>query len=306
MIERFEGEIGRRLFSDVMRRQIIIQGDDTSADQLMSSSQLEEYNTGEVLIAQQGDDNHIFFILSGSVVITVNGRVVAKREAGTHIGEMSLIDCKAPRCATATASEKTVVAKVTEEEFSRIASHNPGLWRRIAVELCDRLRHRNRIIRCPNERPRVFICSSVEGLGVAEQIQLGLEHHPFTVKLWTDQVFGAMKQTMEDLERELSMADFAVANVSGDDVATSRKKRSVVPRDNVIFELGLFMGQLGRDRTIMVLPRGTNLKLPSDLNGLNPLMYYPPSDPKSLTQLATSLGPVCTQLKAKLNELGPR
>ncbi|MEX3901302.1 MULTISPECIES: TIR domain-containing protein [Paraburkholderia] len=37
------------------------------------------------------------------------------------------------------------------------------------------------------------------------------------------------------------------------------------PRDNVVFELGLSMGRLGRKRGILMEPRGEGVKLPSDM-----------------------------------------
>jgi predicted nucleotide-binding protein len=154
--------------------------------------------------------------------------------------------------------------------------------------------------------PNVFICSSSEKLAYAEGIQLGLDHHPSSVSVWTDQVFGPTKQTMEDLERELELADFGVAVVMDEDVVRSRKEQKSAPRDNVVFELGLFMGQLGRERTVIVSPRGIDLKMPSDLLGLNPLTFSPPGDPSDQRRLATALGPVCSQLKTLFNQLGPR
>lgn len=306
MIERFQGESGRRLLAEALADQRIVNGGEDVAKALLDVVQLRELSSDEVLITQDDEDNDICFVLSGSMKVEANGRVVAFRAAGTHVGEMALIDRKARRCATVTATEKTVVATVGEADFSRIADENPTLWRRIALELCDRLRNRNRLIFPPNEVPNVFICSSSESLMVAEQIQLGLDHHTSVARVWTDQVFGPMKQTMEDLERAVKEADFAVAVVTGDDVVRSKRRQSRAPRDNVVFELGLFMGQLGRERTIIVSPRGVDLKLPSDLLGLNPLTYLATCDPKDGRQLAASLGPVCTQLKTIIDQLGAR
>ena len=306
MIKRFEGENGKRLLADVLADQGIVNGDRNVATEILNVAQLRELNSGEVLITQDAEDNDIFFVISGSLTIEANGRPVATRSAGTHVGEMALIDRKARRSATVLAAEKTVVAQVSEPNFSRVADENPELWRRISVELCNRLRNRNRLIRSPNEVPNVFICSSSENLLIAEGIQLGLDHHASSVSVWTDQVFGPMKQTMEDLERELQSADFGVAVVMDEDVTRSRKEQKSSPRDNVIFELGLFMGQLGRVRTVIVSPRSIELKMPSDLLGLKPLSFVPPSDPTNQRQLATALGPVCTQLKTFFRHLGPR
>ena len=161
-------------------------------------------------------------------------------------------------------------------------------------------------MRAPNEVPNVFICSSAENLVYAESMQLGLEHHASNVIVWKDQVFGPMKQTMEDLEREVQSADFAIAIVMDEDVTTSRKSQKRSPRDNVIFELGLFMGQLGRERTVVVTPRDVDLKLPSDLLGLNPITFANPADKQDEKQLAIALAPVCTQLKSHIKRLGPR
>ncbi|WP_419188308.1 TIR domain-containing protein [Stieleria bergensis] len=276
------------------------------AEQLIEVAILTELPTDTVLISQEGEDTDLYFIISGRMRIEANGRPVAIRNYGTHVGEMALIDCKARRSASVIAEETTLVAQITEPDFTRIADEFPVLWRRISIELCDRLRNRNDMIRRPNELPNVFICSSSESLHIAEQIQLGLDHHESIVSKWTDQVFGLTKQTMEDLEREVMSADFAIAVVTGEDVVTARKKRKVAPRDNVVFELGLFMGQLGRERTVMVTPRGIDLKLPSDLQGLNPLSFTMPSNPVDKGQWAAAIGPVCTQLKALFDDRGPR
>jgi predicted nucleotide-binding protein len=306
MIERFQGDDGKRRLRDAFLNQKLVNGEQSIAEQLIEVATISELPTDTVLISQEGEDTDLYFIISGKMRIEANGRPVAFRHYGTHVGEMALIDCKARRSASVIAEETTLVAQITEPDFTRIADEFPVLWRRIAIELCDRLRNRNGMIRRPNEVPHVFICSSSENLHVAEQIQLGLDHHKSIVSKWTDQVFGLTKQTMEDLEREVNAADFAIAVITGEDVVTARRRRKVAPRDNVVFELGLFMGQLGRDRTVMITPRGIDLKLPSDLHGLNPLSFTMPAHSADKGQWAAAIGPVCTQLKALFDDRGPR
>lgn len=306
MRERFQGSGGKQLLLAALANQSIVHGSDEIASELCRCSKLLELKQGEVLISQDGEENEIFFVISGCVHVVINGRLQAVRHAGTHVGEMSVIDSKARRCATVKAAELTVVAKVSQSAFVRIADKHPVLWRRIAVELCNRLRARNSSVRHRNEIPNIFICSSSEKVAIAKKIQSGLKPFPCLVRVWTDGVFRPMRYTLEDLEREVLECDFAVALVADDDVVRSRKSQSVAPRDNVIFELGLFMGQIGRERTFMVVPRKKRLKLPSDLFGLNPIKYDPPSDMANRRQLSLALASVCTELKIEIERQGCR
>ena len=68
----------------------------------------------------------------------------------------------------------------------------------------------------------------------------------------------------------------------------------------MIFELGFFMGRLGRHRSLLVEPRGEEIKLPSDLAGINTITYK--YDKKNL---ATSLATACNKLRDIIRELGP-
>jgi predicted nucleotide-binding protein len=94
------------------------------------------------------------------------------------------------------------------------------------------------------------------------------------VHIWSEAIFLPGLTNIEALEAELLRADFAVLLLSPDDVVTSRGNTLDTPRDNVVFELGLFSGALGRRRAIMVYPQGSNLKIPTDLLGVNPIKYF--------------------------------
>jgi predicted nucleotide-binding protein len=98
---------------------------------------------------------------------------------------------------------------------------------------------------------------------------------------------------LEALEKVVGESDFAVAIAQPDDMIDTRGSRYPTLRDNVLFELGLFMGKLTRYRTILLHPRVAGLKLPSDLRGLT-LLAYDHGPPKDLPAL---LGPACNEIR---------
>jgi len=275
MIARFQGSEGSRRLRDALCQQEAIAGDLATAAALADTIDLRELEAHECLIEQDAPDNDIYFILSGTVAVTVNGRQVAQRHAGQHVGEMALIDPGGPRSAGVVALERTVVAKVSEPDFVKVATAAPHLWRNLARQLCVRLRQRSVTIRPPNSVPVLFVGSSKESLPIARGVQRGLSHDHVVVTVWTDHVFGASHFAIDDLAAQILKADFAALVLGPDDRIITRTRESDAPRDNVVFELGLFMGALTRERTFMVIPRGSDLKIPSDLLGLTPLEYIP-------------------------------
>jgi hypothetical protein len=67
-----------------------------------------------------------------------------------------------------------------------------------------------------------------------------------------------------------------------------------IVRDNVILELGMFIGRLGTERSFIIRPHRSNeLHLPSDLAGVN-VGYY---DPSRKDNLKSALNSVCQQIK---------
>jgi hypothetical protein len=120
-------------------------------------------------------------------------------------------------------------------------------------------------------KPRVFIGSSTEGLRVAESLNLRLSEDCETV-MWNAGAFQISDTYIESLEKSLADKEFAVLVVTPDDLREMRGEKGSIPRDNVIFELGLFMGRLGRQRTFVVCdPR--IVELPSDLEGMKTAKY---------------------------------
>lgn len=241
----------------------------------------------------------MYLVISGAFDIVVNGRKVNRRSANDHVGEMAAIQPTQRRSATVTATEKSVLCKLTEPQLTEIAKQFPDVWRFIAKELAGRLEQRNAHVTTTHAKIRIFIISFVEALEIARTIQNAFEFD-FTVVVWTDGVFRASWYPIESLERELDQSDFAIAVAQPDDITEARGKSSATARDNVIFELGMFIVRIGRQRSFLVEPRGEEVKLPSDLSGITTLGYRYDRD-----NLAPALGPACNRIRAIVRELGP-
>lgn len=149
------------------------------------------------------------------------------------------------------------------------------------------------------QRPRLFIGSSTEGLPVAETLQCNLDHHA-EVTVWTQGVFTPAQGSLASLVQRARAADFAVLVLSADDLVRKREREVISPRDNVIFELGLFMGALGPERVFIVHSREQRPELPSDLAGITALTYAPHSD----GNLHSALGASCTAMRQAMLRLG--
>jgi predicted nucleotide-binding protein with TIR-like domain len=148
-------------------------------------------------------------------------------------------------------------------------------------------------------KPTMFIGSSVEGKTIAETIQVLLDYDVAST-IWHQGVFELSSSTLETLIEALPEYDFATLVLTADDLVEKRDHTAKAPRDNVIFELGLFMGALGRRRTFVVHSRDNSPMLPTDLAGITMATYEPRSN------LDAALGPVCTKIKRAIERAGAR
>lgn len=150
-------------------------------------------------------------------------------------------------------------------------------------------------------RPSLFIGSSVEGLPVAQALQSNLDRL-LEVTIWSQGVFGLAGGTLEDLATKLQQVDFGALVVTADDVVISRDIEQPAPRDNVLLELGMCIGTLGKDRSFLVYDRTSNIKIPSDLAGITLAGFQQHSD----GNLQSALGAVSTAIQKKSSEIGIR
>ena len=177
--------------------------------------------------------------------------------------------------------------------------------------LAQRLRQRNFYVRERNQIPRVFIGSSSEQKRLAECVGESLcDMHTVVAVVWSDIkrgiVFKPSVSSIDNLVNQVRQCDFAVMIAGADDITISRKHQVMAPRDNVVFEIGLFMGALGPNRVLVLRPVSKKsprlVKIPSDLEGLTLLNYPENSRLSSREQVKEACG-IITKV---IQELGCR
>src|SRR5918997_3533024 len=126
------------------------------------------------------------------------------------------------------------------------------------------------------DKPRIFLGSSGKQQKLVQALTRGLEDVA-RVEPWTTS-FNPGTTTLERLLELTQEVDFAAFVFARDDwtstspsAAPPSEAAQASPRDNVVFEAGLFGGALGMRRTFILHASGS--KLPSDLLGLTCIRY---------------------------------
>jgi hypothetical protein len=141
------------------------------------------------------------------------------------------------------------------------------------------------------EKPRIFLGSSGQQEKLLQALTRGLEDVA-RVDPWTTS-FNPGTTTLErllELTRQVDFAAFVFArddwtSVSG--AAPSPGASQASPRDNVVFEAGLFGGVLGMRRTFILHANGA--KLPTDLLGLTAIRYGETTSPAQVRTINEKL-----------------
>jgi hypothetical protein len=119
-------------------------------------------------------------------------------------------------------------------------------------------------------KPRIFLGSSGQQAKFLESLTRGLGHVA-DVEPWTT-TFNPGTSTLERLVELTREVDFAAFVFAQDDwTSQGDAPGQASPRDNVVFEAGLFGGVLGMRRTFILHANGA--KLPTDLLGLTCVRY---------------------------------
>jgi len=148
-------------------------------------------------------------------------------------------------------------------------------------------------------KPRIFLGSSGKQEKLLQALTRGLEDVA-RVEPWTTS-FNPGTTTLERLLELAHEVDFAAFVFASDDWTTASPAASLAasgqasPRDNVVFEAGLFGGTLGMRRTFILHASGA--KLPSDLLGLTCVRYEEATT-------ASEVKTVCQKLRKAIENEG--
>ena len=124
-------------------------------------------------------------------------------------------------------------------------------------------------------KPRIFVLSSTESGKIRDAVEKNLNSMTeVEITLWNrEQLWLPGHFILDTLLRFPCNYDFAIAIFGPDDKSVSRGREAYQPRDNVIFEAGMFMSYLGKDRTFIILPKFPRIKVLTDLAGLIACQY---------------------------------
>jgi hypothetical protein len=146
-------------------------------------------------------------------------------------------------------------------------------------------------------KPRIFLGSSGKQAKLVQALTRGLADVA-DVEPWTA-VFNPGVSTLDRLVELTGEVDFAAFVFAQDDWTSSPSDPAATgqaaPRDNVVFEAGLFGGALGMRRTFILHAKGA--KLPTDLLGMTAVRY-----PEALT--AADMRAVNQKLRKAIEDEG--
>lgn len=240
-------------------------------NEILNKIKVLKKDKGDIIINEGAISSDVFFIFNGKVDIIVKDKIVAFRKSDEHIGEIVALFNGMKRTATCKVSEKSIIARMPSENFIDLLEENPKVYKEISYVLAKRLEQRNSFIK-ENLRkiPNLFVASSTEGIKIMNRVIKKFNKNFVNIIRWNFDTFEASETNVKNLEKTINSSDFGLVIFTPDDKSVIRKKKYVVPRDNLIFELGLLFGILKRDRTFYISTDG-KIKFPTDLNGVTHL-----------------------------------
>jgi len=142
-----------------------------------------------------------------------------------------------------------------------------------------------------NNRKSIFIASTIESIEVARAVKANFDSEA-DVDIWNENLFSLNTSYLTSLLNRSAFYDYAIILFTPDDKALIRENEYLVPRDNVIFEFGLFMGRLGPERAFVIAEKST--KILSDFQGIK-ISKYSHRD-----NLVSAVGNACHEIRKEM------
>lgn len=145
---------------------------------------------------------------------------------------------------------------------------------------------------------KLFICSSTPALDVALTLKNSLSKD-FIVNTWRENTFQLGYHHLDSIIKASANYNFVLLVLTPDVVQTFNNNTSTSVKDNILFEMGFFIGVFGRERTFFIVQNQDDFKLPSYVAGINCTDFIKPTEPDLLE---TSLHKCCVHIKNAINE----
>lgn len=167
----------------------------------------------------------------------------------------------------------------------------------------------------PPDELTIFVASSRQSQPVMAAAEEFLNGSGIKVVRWDSKEFRQPKVYLLDrLLQATDEFDYALFVFEPDDIHVGNGALVNVTRDNVIFELGLFMSKLGHSNTFVISPSPweAGLHILSDLNNYQIYHYTKPDLPRAasaeqkLAAMKEELQPVCNEIRKRMLDDGPR
>ena len=282
------------LLAGLLLQQQIVAGDPAVAGHLARASTLVETARGQAIIEQGATGTDLYLILAGRASVLVNGREVAERGPGEHVGEMALIDPEAYRSATVLVTEDGVFARVTEPDFTPIATTYPELWRRLGRELVKRAKLRYALVPARNTVPKLLIVASDAARALAVLLKECLADGGASIGIWTSDIDDSALIMLDSLDSVLADSDFALLLIAPDEPLTPLTPQGHTVKEKLAFELGYLLGLLGRERVALAAGEAVARSISTGLLATPPLILPATADRTMFAPVAATLGRLVT------------
>ena len=103
-----------------------------------NSDDLVEFPAGTTIMREGEKGTHMYVVLKGDVIISLNNKVLARSFPGEIVGEMALINSDF-RVATVTARVDCQLALIDESSFKLLLKHVPEFTLHVMEVLANRL-----------------------------------------------------------------------------------------------------------------------------------------------------------------------